>query len=451
MLPEASRGRGVQLTRTGSHEGTAKRRSRVLTAGEKALPVLLLLLIPTLFVVALGVRLSRLGIKDLKTASRWLDPMFFNYNLALAALAILILPTLTFLYVTMMEGEKRRRLIRDLPKEDFKRYWTDIDELVKRQFSFESYLAPMVTTMLVVGCGAFIILLMKPCFPAVGLPTGPEICNGVDYGRGGNVLLLGPFVEKYGIDRAAFYHQIAISLAAFQFGFLGAYVYFLGSLTRDYFILDLSCNTFVAGSVRMVTSSLLALVISFAIPSLLPDVPDAANSERFLRILPVLAFCIGYFPERGFLWLDQFSSKFFGVAQRREDERTSLACISGMSLAHQMRLDREGIDNLENLSHVRPAELAVRTGFSYRQLKAWVEEAVLRRHMGEEYDDFFKKTGIATADQLDRYCQPETPDAAMNLESALGPQLFAKTRIAEHLIHTRPRSEGSQVGAAAAS
>ncbi len=53
-------------------------------------------------------------------------------------------------------------------------------------------------------------------------------------------------------------------MIAFQFGFLGAYVYFIGSVVRAYFTLDLTSHTFVDGAIRMIVASILALVLSFA-------------------------------------------------------------------------------------------------------------------------------------------------------------------------------------------
>lgn len=54
-------------------------------------------------------------------------------------------------------------------------------------------------------------------------------------------MLLGPFIQSF-IDggQKEFYGRLVLSLTAFQFGFLGAYVYFIGYLTRSVFMLDLS-------------------------------------------------------------------------------------------------------------------------------------------------------------------------------------------------------------------
>ena len=80
------------------------------------------------------------------------------------------------------------------------------------------------------------------------------------------MLTMGPFVELFETNRDAYYAHMVRNLTAFQFGFLGAYVYFIGSVVRAYFTLDLTSHTFVDGSIRMIVASIdsPALVLSFA-------------------------------------------------------------------------------------------------------------------------------------------------------------------------------------------
>ena len=81
---------------------------------------------------------------------------------------------------------------------------------------------------------------------------------------GSNMLTMGPFVELFETNRDAYYSHMVRNLTAFQFGFLVVYVYFIGSVVRAYFTLDLTSHTFVDGSIRMIVASILALVLSFA-------------------------------------------------------------------------------------------------------------------------------------------------------------------------------------------
>jgi hypothetical protein len=74
--------------------------------------------------------------------------------------------------------------------------------------------------------------------------------------------------------------------------------------------------------------------------------------------------------------------------------------LGGMSYAHELRLEREGFDNIENLSNADPVDLAVRTCFSYTQLKQWIDEAWLVSHLREDYPEFVRRTGISTGEEL---------------------------------------------------
>lgn len=326
----------------------------------------------------------------------WFDPFFFQYNVLLGLFAILIVPAIVYFYVRMMKPEKHRRLREEMAPEEWSRVEEEVVPRIERQFRFRQYLGSVSAVTFVVAAGVVIMLLMKPYFPSEeARAMAGDLTRGVDFGRGANILMLGPFIETFPGDLAAFYHQVVIGLTAFQFGFLGAYVYFIGALLRSYFTLDLSTHTLVAGTIRMVTGSVLALVFSFVLPQILGGVED----DKFLRTLPVFAFFIGFFPKRGLLWIDVWGSKLLGLGARRY-RQTQLGTLSGMSTQHETRLEREGYDNTENLAHANALDLAVRTGFGYRQLRSWIGEARLRLALRDDYEAFTAKTWLRTDDQV---------------------------------------------------
>ena len=158
-----------------------------------------------------------------------------------------------------------------------------------RRASFSTYRGSVWLTTTVVLLGISILLLFKPVSSAGGM--------GVDFGLGANMLTMGPFVELFEKNPDAYYSHLVRNMIAFQFGFLGAYVYFIGSVVRAYFTLDLTSHTFVDGAIRMIVASILALVLSFVfdfLPSL-PKVTSAmlrqapANDKTSDRILARLA------------------------------------------------------------------------------------------------------------------------------------------------------------------
>jgi hypothetical protein len=233
------------------------------------------------------------------------------------------------------------------------------------------------------------------------------------------------------------YHRIIVSLTAFQFGFLGAYVFFIGHMLRGYFTLDLSPNTFISISGRMIVSSLTALVLSFPLQELVFF--KGRTNMHFVSWLPMISFFIGFFPHTGLLVIQKLSSRALGAAMERYPS-TSLAKLSGMSLEHEVRLRREGFDNIENLAEAEPIGLAVRTGFSYRQLRDWIGEAWLRRHLGSDYDAFGAATGIGTRDQLHGLlrAKPDTDhsrDPYAWLAAATTPILMRKIVIVADLLN----------------
>lgn len=382
--------------------------------------------------------------------AHWFDPVFFQYNLIMVSLAILILPFLVLSYTHTMIDRKERRLLHEV-KEKFKsqeelKYQEDnIKRRLKSRASFGAYGGSLFLTMAVVSLGACILLLFKPTFSADGI--------GVHFNLGANMLLMGPFIELFGKNMDDYFIHLSGSLVAFQFGFLGAYIYFISSLARAYFTLDLSPQTLVDGSIRMIVASVLALILSFAYGtttteaenSVTPDsaahatasvtteapaaqassaiaaAPPAATSAKPInaqdqptlsdslkkqfnqywdskRLLPVISFFFGFYPRRALSFLDRIATKK-GMAGVRHRE-LPLSSLAGVSYAHESRLEREGIDNIENLSHADAVDLAIRTGFGYQQLAQWIEEAWLAAHLREDYSEFVQRTGITSREEL---------------------------------------------------
>ena len=116
-----------------------------------------------------------------------------------------------------------------------------------------------------------------------------------------------------------------------------------------------------------------------------------------------------------------------------------------MSSDHEMRLDREGSDNIENLSHARPIDLAVRTGFGYRQLKQWVGEARLRLHLENDFEEFVDRAGIRTVEELVNYWQGQPDAVAQHLKETVNPKIFAKLAIVVPLLLRAGRNHASML------
>lgn len=323
----------------------------------------------------------------------WFDPHFLSYQILILALCVSVVPVITYCYVTMMKGEKVRHLRRELGPAEWSERGQDIVEYVRQRYRMRRYAGSITIMMLVLLLGFVSLLLFKP------VPRAVDVV-GVKVGDGLNFLLLGPYVSYFFDEtRGDYFERFIISTSAFQFGFLGAYVYFVKQLVRSYFTLDLTPHTFVGNTVRIVTSSFLALVISFLL------FPSPA---KLINTLPALSFFIGYFPERGLLFLDRWANQIFRLPMVHYSA-TPLAKLSGMSSEHEISLIREGYDNVENLMHADPLELAIHTGFSYKQLQQWIGESCLRSQLGKDYETFRICTGISTLQQLAEFCSGWIP------------------------------------------
>lgn len=411
----------------------------------------LVFLIPAIFIVTLGLE-SALGAKDaeyrdFRAVAHWFDPVFFQYNLVMTLLVVLVVPSLALSYTLTMANRKERRLQHEVPPERR----GEIRRRMGRRASFGTYRGSVWLTTIVVMLGASILLLFKPVSSATGV--------GADFSLGANMLTMGPFAELYETNPDAYYSHFIRNQIAFQFGWLGAYVYFIGSVVRAYFTMDLTSHTFVDGAIRMIVASILALVLSFAFDFFLPgelefgstsatahvhnstesspatesspdagaltatgeDVPGRASSgvqnarngdsegtvvtlPQNLSLLPIIAFFLGFYPKRAAMGIDRLVVKITrNIIPGNSYRALPLSMLAGMSYSHELRLEREGFDNVENLSTADAVDLAIRTCFSYVQLKQWIDQAWLATHLREDYPEFVHRTGIASSKELELF------------------------------------------------
>ena len=398
--------------------------------------------IPGIFILSLGLESAfgsptgpdGLAHRDFRAIAHWFDPVFFQYNLIMTLLTVLVVPSLALSYIQTMSDRKAQRLQREVPAE----HRSEIRRRMGQRVSFSTFRGSVWLTTTIVLLGTSILLLFKPISSAGG--------TGVDFSLGANMLTMGPFAELYERDPDAYYSHLIRNQIAFQFGFLGAYVYFIGSVVRAYFTMDLTSLTFVDGAIRMIVASILALVLSFAFDFAFPtelklpstsvvardsvsttaaeSLPPAAASTTGevvqdgahggpqdnsdwaalpagLSLLPVIAFFFGFYPKRATLAIERIALRIMkGIVSDDSYRTLPLSMLAGMSYAHELRLEREGFDNIENLSNADAVDLAIRTCFSYGQLKQWIDQAWLATHLREDYPDFVRRTGIASSDEL---------------------------------------------------
>ncbi len=394
----------------------------------------LVFLVPVSLIAGLGLESAYgpdgVDYHDFRAVAHWFDPVFFQYNLVMMLLAVLVVPSLALTYIQTMASRKERRLRREIPVERR----GEIHKSMERRASFSAYRGSVFLTTVIVLLGASILLLFKPVFSSHEM--------GVNFSLGANMLMMGPFAELFGKNPDAYYSHLTRSLTAFQFGFLGAYIYFIGSVARAYFMLDLTSHTFVDGAIRMIVASILALVLSFAFhdesdfvaapvtasASSFPDSTEhssivetppletdpksipkdsaaktVATISTSLALLPLLSFFFGFYPKRAFMAIERIVLTVVKSIPGNNYRALPLSMLAGMSYAHELRLEREGFDNIENLSSADAVDLAVRTCFSYSQLNQWINQAWLAAHLREDYPGFVRCTGITNSEELQQF------------------------------------------------
>jgi hypothetical protein len=337
----------------------------------------------------------------IREIAKWFDPAFLAYNLLLLVACVLFPALLALSYTLSMGEEKTRRIRRELgalwePNEGW------ISEYIAKQLYWLDYVVAVFAMCSVVAFGASVLLLLKPVNSLLNPGT---MEHGLDFSHGANLLLLGPYVEDHGKH----FDVVVHSLTGYAFGFLGAYIYSTAQLVRGYFCADLSPNAFISAAVRIVVASTTALVAAFGLSTLVLEQytgkPNATSHAMMMALLPVLGFFFGYFPSRALKFIQHLATRVLRTAEGSEYGSTNLSKVSGMNSHHADRLEREGIDNVENLAASEPIEIALRTGFPFPQVKAWVGEARLRVHLARHFAPFAERTGIRTFDQLSGFAQ----------------------------------------------
>lgn len=213
--------------------------------------------------------------------------------------------------------------------------------------------------------------------------------------------------------------------------------------SRAFFTLDLTPETVIEGSLRIAIASVLPLVLSFALE------PSSSNAGSLnagspiaglttpQSLLPAISFFFGFFPSRALAFLENLIS---GLAHKLlptdENKVMPLRLLHGLNFNHELRLEREGFDSVENFSHADAAALAVRTGFSYAQLRQWISEAALMARLREDYPKFVSQTGLSSIEEVTRFMAAiPDPETALTALAGTGENAVLRQKIAV-LLHT---------------
>jgi tetratricopeptide (TPR) repeat protein len=189
------------------------------------------------------------------------------------------------------------------------------------------------------------------------------------------------------------------------YGFLGAYIFGLGSLVRQYVTDDLQLRYYASLTSRYLTvfvlSSLVALLVQ---PGTDGGSPSA---DRYL----LAAFVIGLFPSTGLRVAQRLGTAALGLILKGFQEPQPLSKLDGLNAYHEDRLLLEGIENLQNMSCVKIVDLMLKTRYPVEQIVDWIDQALLHLHARDRIEHF-QASGLRTAtDFLNAYDLPGLSDA----------------------------------------
>lgn len=171
-----------------------------------------------------------------------------------------------------------------------------------------------------------------------------------------------------GASGSAFTSVLTPAPAAIVFGFLGAYVFALFALLRSYLRKDLRPKTYSLIAARLLLVAALAWVF-----------------EQLLSpstTLNVAMFVIGIVPQSAVQYLNEVVMGWV-LKHWRSDLRdpAPLTTIDGIDIYERLRLEEEGVTNVEALAHHDLVDLLLETRIPAARLVDWVDQAILQLYV----------------------------------------------------------------------
>lgn len=250
------------------------------------------------------------------------------------------------------------------------------------------------------------------------------------------------------------------AVLTFSMAFLGAYLWGIQSIARRYAMNDLIPVAYYNLGVRMIFSGILALVF-YHLYAVAPDLfaslfnadsiesADKIESVKNMEVeeivvsteptsqtsidltMPVIAFLIGMFPQRGLKWL---TSKFSVFSQKNNPSVRDLPLemIEGIDINDVVRLQELGIDSCYDLATIDYVPYLFKTPYTPRVLINWILQAKLCVYFGEHVKDL-REHGIHTVWQLYSYDEVELKAIIKSVSVSEDTFMLVKGLIAKEL------------------
>lgn len=189
------------------------------------------------------------------------------------------------------------------------------------------------------------------------------------------------------------------ALLTLSMAFMGAYLWGIQNIAQRYTMNDLIPAAYYNLGVRMIFSGILALVF-YHLSRMTPDFFESMTEGSHL-FMPIVAFLIGLFPQRGLKWLTE---KFSMFTQPKDPtvRNLPLEMIEGITMYDRVRLHELGIDSCYDMANIDYIPYLFKAPYSPRILINWILQAKLCVYFGEHVKDL-REHGIHTIWQFKNY------------------------------------------------
>jgi hypothetical protein len=203
-----------------------------------------------------------------------------------------------------------------------------------------------------------------------------------------------------------------------QYGAIGAYCYVTLELSRRTFRRDITS----AFALWCVVSILIGPVLAGVVALLWTH--TGADPDSWQRT--VVFFFAGFAPKRVISSLEQATRQL--LAQDHQpvsvaSRMVPLSQLRGIVPLAEERLAEEGIHDVHSLAQAEPVRLLRNTSYDFRQILAWVDEALLITNFPRSWEAL-ESCGIFGAVDLVSYAAPQLPGSSANSPDIL--QLLAE-------------------------
>ena len=312
-----------------------------------------------------------------------MDETVFRY-LTLAVM-VAFLPVCAYTYYTYRLGQRKLEIERILRVLDIT---SDYRNIYTQDIGKMHFFVAVIFTTAIAAIGLTILLASKE----------------LDLAKESTLLLAGTRLTKAGCDSKCVTGYQSGALLAFGLGFLGAYIWGLQGILRRYSMNDLLPIAFYRFGLRMILSSLVALLIYHAVGGFSTEFNISAQKNQMLTptsdgILILTVFLVGMFPQQGIRWL---ASKIGISGQDKHSpvRQLPLNMIEGMTSYDIFRLEEVGIDTCYDLSNTDFIPLLLKTSYGARELIDWILQAKLCVRFGDATEEL-RARGIRTITDLE--------------------------------------------------